>query len=96
MYMQAGLHACVCVYVRVLGGMCVRAHACVCMCFYAYCYGSMCVRVCLHAGMHMCVFVDAPLSAHVCVCVCVCVYAGVCLQKCNLKYQNWQQVQLRF
>ena len=72
------MRACVCMYVCVLGGLCV----CVCVCKGSY----VCARVYVHVCVTICVSVSVcvhvcQLYVWVCVCVCVCEFVCVCINE---------------
>src|SRR4029434_1489229 len=82
-----GVCVCVCVRLRVVGGvLCERCFVscsvCVCVCV------TVCVSACLCLYVTVCVcvcphiFLCASFSVCVCVCVCVCVFVGVCVSVC--------------
>ena len=87
-------HACSCVYLSVLAGMCVCMHvvcmwvfACMCVCMNVSCMYVCHVYVCLHVRVS-CVFAHAHVRVCVCVCVCVCV-EGPSLCVSFLSFHIW-------
>lgn len=82
------VHACVRVHVHVC--LCVHVHVCMCMCVLV----CLCVHMCVHAFVHMhvymcmclcvciCMSIHMHVHVHVCVCTCGCMCMFVCACTC--------------
>lgn len=78
---------------------CVWAHTCVPACVFMYVGACMCMHarqmymcMCVHACMHMCMYVHIGVWLHACMCinahVCLYVYACTCVRACAISGQD--------